>query len=145
MAITAPHGSWRSPITSDLISSGAVGLGPVAIVGDDLYALECRPTEGGRYVLVRRAGAEAEDVNPADTNCRTRVHEYGGAAFLVSAGAVFFTNFADQRLYRKDTGGVPRPITPKPELPAGLRYADPQITPDQRTLICIRERHTPAG
>src|SRR5690348_8613871 len=105
MAITAAHGSWRSPITSDLISSAAVGLGQVTIVGEDLYTLESRPTEGGRYVLVRRSPASAEDVNPPETNVRTRVHEYGGAAYLVRDGTSFFCNFADQRVYRKDPGG----------------------------------------
>src|SRR6185436_19932865 len=99
--VIAPYGSWTSPITSNLIASAAVGLGQVVIAGDDLYVLESRPTEGGRNVLVRHAaGGTAEDVTPPGTNVRTRVHEYGGAAFLVSDGTVFFANFADQRLYR---------------------------------------------
>ncbi|TMQ23358.1 MAG: S9 family peptidase [Deltaproteobacteria bacterium] len=146
MATTAPYGSWSSPITSELISSGAVRLGPVTLVGDDLYSLESRPTEGGRYVLVRRpATGPAEDVTPRDMNVRTRVHEYGGASYLVAGDAIFFSNFVDQRLYRQDRGGPARAITPEPEVPAGLRYADPQLTPDGRTLVCIRERHTADG
>jgi dipeptidyl aminopeptidase/acylaminoacyl peptidase len=146
MASTAPYGSWTSPITSELISSGAVRLGSAAIVGDELYALESRPTEGGRYVLVRRAaGGAAQDVNPAETSVRTRVHEYGGASHLVTGDAVVFSNFADQRLYRQDRGRAPVAITPAPALPAGVRYADPQLSSDRRTLICIRERHAPSG
>ena len=50
----APYGSWKSPITSDLIAGGSIRLGNVALDGDNLYWLESRPTEGGRYVLVRR-------------------------------------------------------------------------------------------
>lgn len=146
MATTAAYGSWSSPITSDLISSGAIRLGSVALVGDELYWLESRPTDGGRYVLVRRgAGGSTQDVTPPDSNVRTRVHEYGGASYLVGDGAIFYSNFSDQRLYRLDRGAAAVAITPEPEVPAGLRYADPQITRDGRTLICIRERHTADG
>jgi dipeptidyl aminopeptidase/acylaminoacyl peptidase len=69
------------------------------------------------------------------------VHEYGGGAYFVHKGTIFFSNFADQRLYRQDEGLPPRPITPEPKLSAGLRYADGRITPDGRTLICVRESH----
>ena len=36
---------------------------------------------------------------------------------------------------------TPRPITPAPPRPRSLRYADGRVTPDGRTLICVRERH----
>src|SRR5262245_3015311 len=118
MAI-APYGSWTSPITADLISAGAVRLGSVTVLGDDLYFLESRPLEGGRYVLVRcRADGSTEDVTPLGSNVRTRVHEYGGASCLVTDDAVYFSNFADQRLYRQDRGKPPVAITPAPDVPA---------------------------
>src|SRR6185295_10600015 len=88
---TAPYGSWKSPITSDLIVSGTIGLGQIALDGDDVYWIEARPTEGGRQVIVRRtADGQTADVTPAPFNARTRVHEYGGGAFVVSAGVVYF-------------------------------------------------------
>jgi dipeptidyl aminopeptidase/acylaminoacyl peptidase len=146
MATIAPYGSWASPITSELISSGAVRLGSVSRAGDDVYWLESRPTEGGRYALVRRgADGSIQDVTPPGSNVRTRVHEYGGAAYLVAGPTVFYCNFADQRLYRLARGAAPVAITPAPEVPAALRYADPQLAPDRRTLICIRERHAADG
>ncbi len=52
-----PHGSWLSPITSDLIVSETIGLSHVTLAGDDCYWLEMRPAEGGRYALVRSDGA----------------------------------------------------------------------------------------
>ena len=110
MPITAPYGSWRSPITTSLIVSGAVGLGQIALDGDDVYWVEMRPSEGGRMVIVRRAAdGAAVDVTPPPYSARTRVHEYGGGAFLVADGVVYFSNFSDQRLYRQDRGGEPRP------------------------------------
>ncbi len=50
----APYGSWQSPITSDMIVSATVGLGQIALDGEDTYWIELRPAEGGRNCLVRR-------------------------------------------------------------------------------------------
>ncbi len=116
----APYGSWSSPITSELIVAASIGLGEIQLAGDDVYWLESRPQEGGRSVLVRRAadGAIADVTPPAPGDgrpafsVRTRVHEYGGGSYLVSAGAVYFCNDADQRLYRQERGSAPVPITP---------------------------------
>src|SRR5262249_35296275 len=80
----APYGSWKSPITSDLIVSGTMGLEQVILDGADIYWIEARPAEGGRNVIVRRTpGGRTADVTPAPLNARTRVHEYGGGAYTV--------------------------------------------------------------
>ena len=55
--------------------------------------------------------SEPVDVTPPGFNVRTTVHEYGGGAYLIHDGAVFFSHFADQRLYRQELGGEPMPIT----------------------------------
>jgi dipeptidyl aminopeptidase/acylaminoacyl peptidase len=108
--------------------------------GGDLYWTESRPAEGGRTVVVRRSPAgEVADVTPPGFDARTRVHEYGGGAYAVRHGEVYFANFADQRLYRHRPGEHPRPITPEPPLPAALRYAD--FTFGDGFLICVGERH----
>ncbi len=152
---SAPYGSWSSPITSDLIVTASVGLGEIQL-GDnesdrgDVYWLESRPQEGGRSVLVRRAadGAIADVTPPAPGggspafSVRTRVHEYGGGAYLVSAGAVYFCNDADQRLYRQERGSTPVPLTPEPEQPRGLRYADGVMDRGRGRMIWVREDHT---
>ena len=138
----APYGSWKSPITSDLIVSSSVGLSQPTIAGQDLYWVEMRPSEGGRNVIVRLdASGAATDVNPPPFNARTRVHEYGGGDYVVSDGVIYFSNFADQRLYKQILGGEPRPITPD----ADLRYADASVDAKRRRLICVREDHTVAA
>src|SRR5687768_8668283 len=94
----APYGSWKSPITADLIVQGSVGLGMIKTDGEDAYWLEMRPSEGGRSCIVRRApDGSVSDITPRDFNARTRVHEYGGGEFVVRQGIVYFSNFADQR------------------------------------------------
>src|SRR5207247_2395486 len=73
---------------------------------------------------------------------RTTVHEYGGGAYAVHDGSVFFSNFADQRLYRVDhPGGEPHPLTPEALAPMAFRYADADVHPSGRWLACVRERH----
>jgi dipeptidyl aminopeptidase/acylaminoacyl peptidase len=150
----APFGSWKSPITSELIVSTTIGIGAVAVDGEDLYWLEIRPTEKGRNVLVRRTvDGKVEDVTPAPFNVRTRVHEYGGGAFLVSGGTVYFSNFADGRIYYSTPGSLPEPLTAE----SNRRYADfildregltspfegEACTPRQRNrLICVCEDHS---
>jgi dienelactone hydrolase len=147
----APYGSWRSPITADLVASASVRIGHLAVDGEDLYWVELRPAEGGRQVIVRRTpeGRTAE-VTPAPFNARTRVHEYGGGDFAVAGGVLYSANFSDQRLYRVDTatpGAAPEPITPPgpASRPGSWRYADGVIDRQRKRLICVREDHTAGG
>ena len=135
----APYGSWKSPITSDLIISESIGLTEISRDGEDIYWIEIRPMEAGRYVLVRRTpDGNMMDVTPKPYNVRTRVHEYGGAAYQVQDGTVYFSNFSDQRLYRQVNGGESAPITPEGD----YRYADARIDKQRNRLICVREDHT---
>ena len=139
MPITAPYGSWESPITTDLIVQDSVSLGSIQIDGDDVYWVEMRPQEGARNVIVRRTqGGEIQDVTPEPYNVRTRVHEYGGLCFWVLDGVAFFSNFADQRVYRQNPRGQPEPITPEG---VDLRFGDGKIDGSRNRLICVREDH----
>ena len=141
MPHTAPYGSWKSPITSDLIVSAVVGLGQVALDGDEVYWVEQRPTEGGRNVVVQRSpDGRIRDRTPAPFNARTRVHEYGGGACVVHRGSLYFSNFADQRVYRQRADAAPEPVTPD----ENLRYADGEIDPHRNRLVCVREDHRQA-
>jgi dipeptidyl aminopeptidase/acylaminoacyl peptidase len=140
----APYGSWRSPIAPAVVAAGGRRLAAPRLSGDGaVWWGEGRPSEGGRVVLMRRpAGGEPEEVTPAGTNARTRVHEYGGGAWsLVADDLVLFTDFGDQRLYRQRLGEEPVAISPEPAKPAALRYADMRLAPDGRTVVCVREVH----
>ena len=107
--------------------------------GEDLYWSELRPFEAGRIVVCKRsADGTTSDVTPQGFNARSRVHEYGGGHFAVKDGTVFFTNYADQRLYRQDGGAAPRAITPD----ADIRHADMFIDTPRGRVIAVREDHT---
>jgi dipeptidyl aminopeptidase/acylaminoacyl peptidase len=140
VTVVAPFGTWRSPISAEVVSAGAVSLMQPHLHGGVAYWLEGRPAEGGRSVLVRAdTFSEPTDVTPPGFNVRTTVHEYGGGAYLLHDDTVYFSNFADQRLYRQDVGGDPVPITP--DTGGRDRYADGRVTPDGRSVVCVRERH----
>ncbi len=133
----APYGSWKSPITSDLIVAKSIGLSEPRLDGDDVYWLESRPEEGGRNVVVRNG----EDVTPPPFNARNRVHEYGGGAWTIDDGVLYFSDDADQRLYSLIPDGSPRPLTPE----RAWRYADGLIDRGRGLWIGVREDHTAAG
>ena len=138
----APYGSWKSPITADLIVENIIRLGQIVLDGADIYWLEGRPEESGRNVIVRRGSdGQTTDITPPPFNTRTRVHEYGGGAFVVDNGVVYFSNFDDQRIYRQVPGARPKPITPEGK----MRYADGIIDSDRRCMICVREEHRKEG
>ncbi|MEJ2267376.1 MAG: S9 family peptidase [Anaerolineales bacterium] len=138
----APYGSWKSPITSELIVSEVIGLGGADFEGQDIYWSELHPKEGGRIIVVREApDGNRTELTPTPFNARTRVHEYGGHAYVIENETVYFSNFADQRLYRQDPGSPPRPITPE----TALRYADYIVDRRPNLLICVREDHTGSG
>jgi dipeptidyl aminopeptidase/acylaminoacyl peptidase len=140
----APYGSWTSPIDAKIVAEAGRRLAAPALAGDgSVWWAEGRPSEGGRVVLMRQAeGVAPEEVTPAGTNVRTRVHEYGGGAWHLAADdLVLFVDFADQRLYRQRLGEEPVAIAPEPETAAGLRYADFRVTPDGATVVCVREVH----
>jgi hypothetical protein len=147
----SPYGFWTSPITSDLVVADSIRLEQVALDGDAIYWTETQPQKQGRTFVYRiGADGEPERVTPDDANAfsvRARAHEYGGGAFAVSDGAVYFSNNIDQRLYRQDAGLRPSPITPALAGAAadGLRYADGVIDRRRGRMICVREDHTGLG
>jgi len=136
----APYGSWKSPITTELIVGETVWLGgPITIDHGETYWIELRPAEAGRCVIVKRnSNGQIIDVTPKPFNVRTKVHEYGGGAYTVADGVVFFSNFDDQRLYKHNADSSSVPLTPE----AGFRYADCVFDKHRGRLIGVREDHT---
>lgn len=138
----APYGSWKSPITSDLIVAGSIHLGEIQLDGEAIYWLETRPSESGRSALVKwTPEAGLEEMSAAGFNVRTRVHEYGGGSFALHDDTVYFSNFVDQRLYVQYPHVEPEPLTAK----ESLRFADGVIDPSRGRMFCIREAHLTPG
>src|SRR4051812_14293056 len=147
---TLAYGSWPSPIDAALAAAHDGHPEWVGFVGDETWWTEPRPSEGGRRTLVRRrADGSEESVLPAPWNVRSRVIEYGGQpwAGVLRDGQplVVFTHFADQRLYRYEPGGEPRPLTPVSPVGGGLRWAEPLVLPERDEVWCVLEEFTGEG
>jgi dipeptidyl aminopeptidase/acylaminoacyl peptidase len=148
MQKTVAYGSWKSPITADLVAQ-SLTLSEARFDGEDVYWLEGRPQESGRLVVVRAnmLDGRATDVTPKPYNARTRVHEYGGASWTVADGEVYFSNFADGRLYRQtNNSSHPVPLTSAPAAAERQwRFADGIIDHSRQRWIGVREDHTGDG
>ncbi len=140
--ITAPYGSWKSSISSDLIVADSVRLGQPRISGSDIWWSEGRPKQEGRCFLVR-AGADGHcaDMSDVNFNVRTRANEYGGGEYLLAGGMLYFCNNDDQRLYRCAPGTLPQALTRHD----AMRYADALLDTRRQRLIAVREDHSQGG
>ncbi|CAH1452196.1 unnamed protein product [Lactuca virosa] len=141
--LTAPYGSWSSPITSDIVSGAGKTLGGTAVDSlGHLFWLESRPTESGRSVIVR-GGAdedEASDITPIDFSVRTVAQDYGGGDFSVSGDTVIFSNYKDQRLYKQSIRSPSSPVALTPDYGEPLVcYADGVFDKRFNRYVTIRE------
>jgi dipeptidyl aminopeptidase/acylaminoacyl peptidase len=140
---TASYGTWRSPITAELVTAAQVGLGQPALDRGVVYWSEARPEEAGRNALVALGLHGRADVTPPGFNVRTRVHEYGGGAWLVRGGMIAAVDFADQRLHRLDPGKPPVALTPESD--RQLRYGDLEPDFGRGRILAVREDHRGGG
>lgn len=145
----APYGTWSSPVDARTVAAASVRLASVSVDGDDIYWLEGRPSEGGRYALARRSSdGRVVDVLPREANVRTSVHEYGGGSYAVANGTICYVNFADQCIYRVSAQAAHDASMASPEAltPAGpWRYADLVFDIPRNRIVCVREDHTETG
>ncbi|MFF9127804.1 prolyl oligopeptidase family serine peptidase [Streptomyces sp. NPDC014889] len=144
---TLPCGSWPSPIDAALAAAHDGRPEFPGFVGDEVWWTEPRPAEGGRRALVRRhADGSQSTVLPAPWNVRSRVIEYGGrpwaGAVVDGVPLVVFVNFSDQRLYRYEPGGEPRPLTPLSAVGGGLRWVEPRLRLEHGEVWCVLEEFT---
>ncbi|SEE04084.1 S9 family peptidase [Ruania alba] len=150
MSPTMPYGSWPSPLDAEQLADATVRLSEVLLEGGDTYWIESRSLEGGRSALVRHRDGRTTDVVTAAPDSgtfdvRTRVHEYGGAAYAVTDSCVVASRREDDRLYRidlVDDGFAP----PVPLVPAdGRRYADLEIDRERALVYAVVEDHGGPG
>ena len=135
------YGSWESTITPEKITEGGLRFSEIRSSGSDLYFLEGRPEESGRYVIVKQASdGKISDAIPKEFNSRNAVHEYGGGSYAVGQKNIYFTNWDDQRIYKVNGENV-NPITKEPPFEKSIRYSDLTLSIDEEWLFCVRETH----
>ena len=134
-------GAWPSPFPIDLLTRGARTFGEIGASDGIRWWLEGRAEEGGRQVLVRRElDGTITRLSPEGFNVRSRVHEYGGGAFLVDGDVVLVSDFTSGRLHRVTAPGVVEPLTPADH---AWRFADLCLDRARNRVIAVREDHDP--
>ena len=137
--LVAPYGTWKSPVSLEMVAHGTVNLLRIVLDGPDTYWAEVRPADDGRTVIVKRSpDDEVRDILPPGFSSVSMVNEYGTRSFTVSDGVVYFSNGDDQRVYRQLPGELPVPITPEGD----FRYGSKVLDRRHSRIICIRENHT---
>ncbi len=127
-----------SPITPARVAEATATVGEPRLFEGALYWVENRPAQGGRVTLLRAEGESARELTPEPYNVRSRVHEYGGAAYLPTRDAVYFVNARDQNIHAIDSTGAIRPLT---DSGPGIRYADLCADPGRNRVIAVTEIH----
>ncbi|MDP6042547.1 MAG: prolyl oligopeptidase family serine peptidase, partial [Candidatus Latescibacteria bacterium] len=139
MTMVASYGSWKSPISAEMLTEKTIGLGGVQVDESGLYWVESRPEEAGRSVIVHRdLEGNVVDLLPVPLNVRSRVHEYGEGAYTIAGGMAYFTNFEDQQIYSVSVEEPPKRITDATD----QRFADYVYDEKHQRLIGIREDHS---
>jgi dipeptidyl aminopeptidase/acylaminoacyl peptidase len=144
----APYGAWKSPVSAAIIAGQSVRLQDLCTDGTDIYWTESRPTERGRYALVK-CGADGVSVDvsgSADYSMRSLVNAYGGGAFAVESEVVYFVNYRgggpdpDQRVYRLAEDGSSYPLTPDTQ--GQVCYADLCVDTGRNRLFAVQQDST---
>ena len=140
-----PYGTWPSPISPEMLTARDPKLIDVWDDGITTVWHEARPNEAGRQPLVVADRDGQRDVLDVPFNARSAVHEYGGGAAWVADGVAWFVNWDDQRVWRVPVDGSSPPLalTPEPDEPRCVRYADLRRSPCRRWIVAVRERHSP--
>ncbi|MCW4467094.1 prolyl oligopeptidase family serine peptidase [Glutamicibacter sp. MNS18] len=145
------YGSWPSLISAADVAAGTKPLGGADFLESTVIIQQARPEQGGRITLWQvdlHSGEPLRELVPEPFNVRSRVHEYGGASWILvdrPQPQIIFANFTDQRLYALGLdGGPPRALTPDSLQDTNplLRFAElvPGITDGQ--ILAIMEDNT---
>jgi len=138
--VTAPYGTWSSPLGAAEVAAGAAPIFDAAFRGDEIFYSTKIPAEKARTGLVRTSlsrPGEREQVIPTGFNIRSAVHEYGGASWALDQNSevIYFVNAADQRVWQIIPGRAPHALTP--DTSGRIRYGDLHMSP--WGLLCVRE------
>ncbi|QZE24931.1 hypothetical protein K4X33_12420 [Brevibacterium casei] len=138
--VTAPYGTWSSPLSAAEVAAGAAPIFEAKFRGDHVYYSTKIPEENSRTGLVRTSLSHpgpGERILPDPFNIRSAVHEYGGGAWALDPDSevICFVNAADQRVWQIVPGRSPHPLTR--DTSGLVRYGDLHMTP--WGLLCVRE------
>ncbi|HEY0708217.1 MAG TPA: prolyl oligopeptidase family serine peptidase [Polyangia bacterium] len=135
-----PCGQWPSPLDAETLAGAALRLASPGFAADgSLLWLEGRPSDGGRTTLVQwQPNTGARDLTSPPFDLRSRVHEYGGGAYVPIGDDVVFVDAKTSALHRQRKGGAPTLLAaPGPH----YRFGDLTADPTHNRVLAIAEIH----
>lgn len=128
--------NWKSPITAEFLAQGSVSVREIVADGDLIWWSEIRPNEKGRCVVCCLMDGEIKEMTPPEVNVDSRIHSYGGAAWWVENGRLYFQDVNTSALYMKEGDSEAIALT---KADPKIQLGDGRPTPDGKYYICIRE------
>ena len=96
--------------------------------------------EDGRAVIFRGTNSsQPQIITPMGFDVRSKVQGYGGGAFCVQEGVIYFVNDRDQRIYVQRQGKMPVALTPV----GNYTHGDLIFDCKRQRIICVREELIP--
>jgi len=132
-----PYGGWPSPVDAGTVAAGAGTLGELRACGHTLFWLEHRPHERGRTTLMCADADGTRELTSAPASVRSRVHEYGGGAYLPTPEGVFLVDDRDGEIHWLRPDGARLALT---ACAGNARFADFALDPSRRRLLAVCER-----
>ncbi len=130
--------NWQSTIDLDSVFSKPTTPNYLQARDGYLYWVESLTEEKGRTVICCADDkGNVSRLTPNGFNVRTKANEYGGRAYVVGESALYFCNYADQRIYRQSLS-QPDDIRPLSST-KDVYFADLSLSSDEAFLFCVME------
>lgn len=128
-------GRWPSDWSATRAATASADFAELEAGHGGLYWVRFTP-EDGRCRLWFHDGEAARPLTPEGYSIRSRVYEYGGGAFCLTARGWAFVNEADQQLYHQACGAsAPRRLTDRPS----ARHGDLRFDAAANRLLAVEE------
>ncbi len=149
---TIKYGKWPSAVSAEFVAGKTLRFQSVQAFGGDLYWSEMHPEQDGRVTIMRaRCDGPALELVKAPWSVSSKVHEYGGGAFLATEKTLFFVNAKDQQIWAlelqpdddntRTPSNTPTQLTHLPD----WRFSDFSYDEQRQRLVCIGEKHHEAN
>ncbi|WP_312374470.1 alpha/beta hydrolase family protein [Stutzerimonas nitrititolerans] len=143
-----PYGFWPNEWSAERAAAASRDFAELRAGHGGLFWIEYDPTDARCTLWYWREG-QASCLTPAGFSLRSRVYEYGGGAFCLTAQEAAFVNEADQQIYIQelpdcaDDGARSAPYKMPVMLSrqVGCRYGDLQFDRHGNAIVALEERH----
>jgi len=147
-----PYGSWPSEWSAERAAASSRDFAELRAGHGGLFWIEYDPADARCTLWYWREG-QVSCLTSAGFSVRSRVYEYGGSTFCLTAQGVAFVNEADQQIYIQDQPDCGREGARSApyEMPLMLserdecRYGDLQFDRRGNAIVALEERHGEPG